>query len=356
MVRLFRKRGIAAGNVAGAVGAFTEAGATHRAEFVSRIKGAYRLATKGEDELGDSMWAEIAKRNLVVHEALMADDGRLEGILNEPGKSDLFYGFHSLFADRTGRLRTGSEKERRTMAEGLFREVVRLCQALGRCRVRNPESPAEQNAFTMKDLEMLLDGLDGVFGSRVHFPNPYPDEFGLVTSRGVASYRAIHALYQAFRVRQLAKVYGARILEIGAGMGRTVGYLWGLGLRDCTIVDLPMTNVAQASFLGQTIGAESITLFGEKPGPGRVRIFTPDWLRKCGEKFDVVLNVDSMTEMDRRYAEEYGAFIRTNAKCFLSINHDANPFRVCDLDAFKPAAVGRFPYWMREGYTEEIYV
>ena len=149
-----------------------------------------------------------------------------------------------------------------------------------------------------------------MFGTRVDFPNPYQDEFGIVTSRGISSYRAIHALYQVFRLRQLTDVHGPRILEIGAGLGRTAGYAHRMGLRQYTIVDLPMTNVAQASFLGQTLGPDSITLFGEDPRAGCVRIMTPEWLRASSETYDVVLNVDSMTEMDRRFAEEYAAFIQ----------------------------------------------
>jgi hypothetical protein len=97
-------------------------------------------------------------------------------------------------------------------------------------------------------------------------------------------------------------------------------------------------------------------LFGETPRADTIRIMTPEWLRSCGESFDVVLNVDSMTEMDRKFADEYAAWIRTNAKCFLSINHDANPFRVSDLEPLKFMSLQRFPYWMRDGYTEEVYI
>jgi hypothetical protein len=68
------------------------------------------------------------------------------------------------------------------------------------------------------------------------------------------------------------------------------------------------------------------------------------------------MNIDSMTEMDRRYANEYAAFIQSNAKCFLSVNHDANPFLVCELAPLKSLFAQRFPYWMRDGYTEEVYV
>lgn len=305
------------------------------------------------------MWNNIGERNARIHQALLADDDSFETILRNPGQSDLFYGFHSLFVSRTGQLREASDEERRSMIDALAQEFLRLCQAVGLRPIRNPEAKYTKKGNvpgTMEDLETVLRDLDAVFGIHINFPNPYPDEFGIVTSRGIASYRAVHALYQAFRLRQLANVYGPRVLEIGAGMGRTIGYAYELGFRQCTIVDLPMTNVAQASFLGQTLGPESITLFGEEPRQGAIRILPPEWLHTSGEDFDVVLNVDSMTEMDRRYADEYAAFIKSNGKCFLSINHDANSFRVWDLSLSKSSFAQRFPYWMREGYTEELYI
>ena len=35
------------------------------------------------------------------------------------------------------------------------------------------------------------------------------------------------------------------------------------GIRHYTIVDLPLTNVSQAGFLGLTLGEQSISLYGE---------------------------------------------------------------------------------------------
>ncbi len=345
-----------AGRVAGA---FTPIGPPSDPELVRRIRRAYRAAYQASPGAGESMWADIGRRQAAIHKALLAEDDSLEAILREPGKTDLFFGFHSLFARRTAELRAASNEQKQSAADALCHEILRLCEAVGLRRIRNPESKAEdlgKSVSAVADVEAAFCELDEMFGTRVEFPNPYPDEFGILTSRGIASYRAIHALYQVFRLRQLTDVYGPRILEIGAGLGRTAGYAHTLGLREYTIVDLPMTNVAQASFLGQTLGPDVITLFGEQPHPGRLRIVTPEWLRASSEIYNVVLNVDSMTEMDRRFADEYAAFIQARAACFLSINHEANRFRVSELAPLQPMFVQRFPYWMREGYTEELYV
>src|SRR5262245_7674150 len=162
--------------------------------------------------------------------------------------------------------------------------------------------------------------------------------------------------YQAFRLRRLTSVHGTRILEIGAGLGRTAYYARRLGLTNYTVVDLPMANVAQASFLGETLGADALVLSGEAPRAGCIRLLTSEWLLDAGETFDVVLNVDSMTEMDRTFADEYARFIQAHARCFLSINHESNPFRVDDLAALGTMFSQRFPYLMRDGYTEEVYL
>ena len=212
------------------------------------------------------------------------------------------------------------------------------------------------HVHTSINVEEELNDVQRCLGVPLEFPNPFQDEFGIKTKRGIVSYRAVQAIYQAFRLRQMADEYGNNIVELGAGLGRTGFYCSRMGMQNYTIVDLPMANVAQAAFLGLTIGERAVSLFGEKASPGQIRIRTPEWLHASDEKFHVVANIDSMVEMDLLYAEEYGRFIATRAKAFLSINHEANKHRVRDLHALYSLQVTRFPYWMRDGYVEEIYV
>ena len=95
-------------------------------------------------------------------------------------------------------------------------------------------------------------------------PNPFESENGLDSSRGVISYRVPQALYQAWRIKKLLKgIQNPKVLEIGAGLGRTAFYANELGIKDYTIVDLPITTVAQAYFLGRTLGEKNICLGGE---------------------------------------------------------------------------------------------
>ncbi|HEX4122323.1 MAG TPA: putative sugar O-methyltransferase [Verrucomicrobiae bacterium] len=340
------------------VGAYSVGGTPPDPTLVQRIKCAYEASMQKWLGPGNSTWAEIGDRHSVIRRALLADDDALKAILTDPGQTDLFYGFDNLCCSIEKR-NNKNRKRRPLLAVVSKRQIIRLGEAMGVRGVPNPEGgPIHTRAKTSAtaEVEATLADLDTVFGFRIEFPNPYPNEFGMPTSRGIATYRATQALYQVFRLLQLTREFGPRIIEIGAGMGRTAGYAHRLGLSQYTIVDLPMANVAQASFLGQTLGPQSITLASEEPRAGAIRIVTPEWLRGCGETFDVVLNVDSMTEMDRKFADEYAAWIQANATCFLSVNHDLNTFRVCDLAPLKRMSRRRFPYWMRDGYTEEIYV
>jgi len=63
-----------------------------------------------------------------------------------------------------------------------------------------------------------------------------------------------------------------------------------------------------------------------------------------------------LTEMDFRVAQAYWEKIKVSTNIFLSINHEANSFRVRDLlvKDLKSLNVQRRLYWMREGYAEEL--
>ena len=114
-----------------------------------------------------------------------------------------------------------------------------------------------------------------------------------------------------------------------------------------------MAMVGQACFLSATLGANNIWLFGEEEptSDDAIRPAPPHWLFAGDEHFDLVLNANSLTEMSRSYAERYISFIVKRAEFFLSINHEANEFRVCDL----LPGMFRFPYPLRNGYVEEWF-
>jgi hypothetical protein len=195
------------------------------------------------------------------------------------------------------------------------------------------------------------------FCAEVIFPAPFAGDLGLTTTRGVASHRAIVALYQAWRVQTLlADCAEKSVIEIGLGMGRTAYYAYRAGVTDYTTVDLPMGMVAQACFLGGALGPDKIWLpgDGEELAEGRIKLLIagdqPDQL------YGLALNSDSMTEMSLRAALEYMGWIGQHARVFLSFNHDNNLFTVAQIATKRFRLAERRPYPMQDGFMEEIFV
>jgi hypothetical protein len=333
--------------------------------LVARIKTAYRLAMENFESAGTSPWAEYGARAQAIHNCLVAeDDEPLIQLLSDPIATNLFYGFYSLSQDLS--IVTDSFEGRALRdweAQQIFGCLVRLAEATGAIRLWNPEGteakPGE-GYCSQAGIEKLLKALDDEIGIHVDFPNPFPNEFGLPSRRGIASYRAPQAIYQAWRVHQLMhSINGTNLLELGAGMGRTAYYAKCLGISNITLVDLPLANVAQAAFLGSALNPNAIWLPGDSNSEqaGRIRICPPKWLESVNENIDVVLNADSMPEMDKTHAIDYFCKISRRAKLFLSINHEAYPLRVRDLPLMSGIDVRatRHPYWMRNGYLEELF-
>jgi hypothetical protein len=229
-----------------------------------------------------------------------------------------------------------------------------LAEATGAEAVWYPEANLDRCAGF--DVDGMLDAIARRIGE-IDFPNPFPNEFGMLTSRGIASYRTFQSIYQAWRLLCVSRsIKDERIVEIGPGIGRTAYYANKLGLKDYTTVDLPLGNIAQACFLSGVLGEDAITLPGEPVQRGRIRIETPSWFAATDEKFGVAFNADSMTEMAIDNANAYAEKIIAGTRTFVSINHEINAFKIADLPALKGVLEWRFPYWMRKGYVEHHYL
>ncbi len=318
-------------------------------ELVPRIVAAYQASNAISAKPSQSMWEVIAEKKGDVHEALAR--GQIEEVqrlLRDPGKTDLFYGFDNL-ARSINTERPGLELH----SVVIYQHLLFLAEATGVKRRWNPENAT---TFPLPTVDKLLALIDEGVGHQVVFPNPFPGEIGLSSSRGIISHRSVQAIYQAWRVYNLVKGNrDARIVEVGAGLGRTAFYAAKFGLHNYTIVDLPLTSVAQGYFLGRTLGPDAICLFKEERSG--IAILPPLEFLNSDDRYDLVLNADSLTELDPETASAYCEAFRDRANIFLSINHEVNPFTVHELyAAIAGPAVSRTPYWMRAGYVEEIFV
>jgi hypothetical protein len=264
-------------------------------DLLDRVKRAYRLASEMSHPPGP-IWRRIDARRRPIHEALISrDNGLLRAILADPAATDLFYGIDNIFADFVDHLERQEEDHAAEWARS-------LCQFFGAT-------------------DFSFDALDTALSQRVDFPNPFRGEIGYATARGLASGRALWAIYQTARLRQI--IDGRRnVLEIGPGMARVGYYAGRAGLR-YTTVDLPLGIVAQACFLAATLGPDAIWLPGDDPADAddKIRLLSPAMLRDRDEQFDVILNADSYVELGWPEALRYGFWLKRHARFFLSINH-----------------------------------
>jgi hypothetical protein len=329
--------------------------------LVARILTNYRrLANDGLTQ-GDSMWTDFFNRyHKEIHEAFITGDTKAgQNILRFPATNNLFYGFDSLalfFTENhtSGRLSKVSKKRLKD-AKQVLGSLAIFSQAIGVRPVKaidKKSKPFDEN--------IVLDELEKFLRLKLLFPNPYPQEYGLKTRNGIASSRAIQALYQAYRVKSLLnEVEKPKVLEIGAGLGRTAYYASAFGITDYTIVDLPLTLAAQAYFLGCTLGEDRVVFLPEVINNTHktVSLLSMKEFIDSNAKYDLILNVDSITEMDLTIAKQYADAVSQRCKSFISINHEMNSFFAKDLFLGRSNIINysRYPYWMRAGYVEEIF-
>lgn len=329
--------------------------------LVSRVMAAYKFANT-KFEPSDSFWDKaILKLNSDIDEALMgSDQSQAAGKLRDPQNNCHFWGFDSIAQAPKGKTEPHQLLLERLDPVGNWQELytlwtqdklICLANVLGTTKLFYPEGARDYQGQTT---DILLDEINEVLPFELEFPNPYAGELGLQSSRGIVSFRALQALYQAWRINEIrGDREEFRVLEIGAGLGRTAYFAHQFGITDYSIIDIPMTGAAQAYFLGRTLGEDCINLYGEN-SKGSVNLLPASALHELDQNYDLIVNIDSFTEMAEESMIGYWNFILEATPEFLSINHDENSRSVSDLFANDSRLrVKRHPYWMRRGYVEE---
>ncbi len=189
--------------------------------------------------------------------------------------------------------------------------------------------------------------------------------YGIQTSRGLFSDRDLMALYIALKIKSKYPLE-SRIMEIGGGAGQVAYWLYQLGYRNIFMVDLPGVAACQAYQLAANIGAENVS-FSHENLQTAVKFLLPSQLKHRVDRFNLVVNSDSMPEMDKESLNGYLEFIANNSDSFYSINQEA---RSTSLDmnaqhvvhrvikkefAERFTRIDRSKFWLRDGYTEEWY-
>lgn len=170
--------------------------------MVARLKAAYRYATASFAGHGSSvLWTMIAEKQADIHAALLADDDSLASLLADPCGTYLYYGVDNLYPAFRD---TGLQSPQHQSLELAARDALAtLAEALGADRSWNPEGGAlfpHKEPKPTRGADDLLSDIENALGATLDFPSPFPGELGLSTARGVVTYRAVHAIYQAHRL------------------------------------------------------------------------------------------------------------------------------------------------------------
>ncbi|MFY9294359.1 MAG: hypothetical protein WAP03_27285 [Methylorubrum rhodinum] len=318
--------------------------------IAARLIAAWRHSAAAAPEAAEEgMWAARSTGFSAFHTALRAGDARALAALLAP----LFQSHlaHGIAMGRTTAALARHAPE--IFAAAWCDRLLRLAEALGVEPVRCPE----QGDFA-RPLERVgkIERIEAALGFRLVFPDvgaPY----GVRLREKILPEHAFSHAYAAWRIRRLNP--GPRLAEIGGGFGGLAWFLRDEG-RSYTILDLPFTNVIQGWFLLKA--GLSVSLAGEPEA--RLRVL-PWWEIHRDARYDLVINQDSIPEMPPDAAAMYVARIREIAPLFYSVNQEA---AAANTEAFRQGIVpnlvardggyrrlGRNPFWLRDGYVEEIY-
>ena len=318
-------------------------------KYLSRLLKEYLLREKkySYNKNSSNIWDPIFKSFQKDLKSILhcKDNIKIENVLNNPGKTNLFIGFEN----------NVSAKNWTNKTEHMYAldKLLSFAEFLGIQDIYNPE---QDNISVKKiNIEDLLKKIEKKINIKLNFKNVFPGESGFLTSKGILNEKEIQALYAAYKISKIVNK-NQSILEIGAGLGRTAYYCNLFGIKDYTIVDIPITFLAQANYLGRVLSEKKIVFENElsKKYRNKIKLISPEYFLKNNSKYDLILNCDSLTEINHDIAFSYMKQI-SKSKFFISINHEKNNFNVSSLiKKFKFKEYSRNLYWLRKGYIEEL--
>lgn len=238
--------------------------------------------------------------------------------------------------------------------------LLSFLEFMGVTGVQNPEQGANMLTTDFNPALKLAFERLAVWGyPDLEFPKWQGGLFGLETNMGMVDSRMFQSLYQAVKIaRKLENNFNAPICEIGGGSGYVIYWLYKMGFRDLTVVDLPQISMCQGWMLRQNLSADVIRFEGE-PHTAPINIVgMSDYVKR---DYALVINSDSLPEMHSSIAHRYLHHVQDHADWFYSINQEsaANGQLIIRGEIYrnfpKMKLQDRNIFWMRKGYTEEWY-
>ena len=184
-------------------------------DLLLRLIRFYKIASASYSQPEGSMWGSIANLKTDVHEALIGGDlALLRQLLMNPMSTNLYFGMDTLAIYNQHAF---DENVLQPLIQKQIEEnFLNLCEISGAKRFWNYEVNPVHPLF---DFEEQIRNLETTLGFVISFPNPFPLEYGLVSSRGIIGHRVPAAIYHSLKVRELTKIVnGNKIVEIGGGV------------------------------------------------------------------------------------------------------------------------------------------
>lgn len=234
------------------------------------------------------------------------------------------------------------------VGDGGKEEIVKLAQAL--------QIPDQEN------LDDVLDNIQSALPFPINFPEFHGNCIqGLQTKYGIATNRHVWYLWVLKRILELCPNPNIGIIEIGAGFGVLGYYLDRAGYRDYTTIDLAMANACQTYFLSRNLPGRNVIVSGDVLNPFDQQyedsiklLHSTDFKDVPKGRFGIMVNMDGLTEMGIEHATKYAK--HDCASMMLSINHEMNSYRVCDIIQPHRNRKYRNAFLLRDAYIEELYV
>ncbi len=245
----------------------------------------------------------------------------------------------------------------------------RLAEALGVLPFECPEQGHWGQNINV-DIHKTITDLEDVIGYEIQSPQAGSGTFGLTTQRGILSRKDLIAIYQAHRLAEiLDDDFLKPIAEIGGGAGILMFHLYKKGFRNLKLYDLMHVAAIQSYYLIKSLPKAKIRLFGENESQENNITILPYWefYNSPKNSYKLVLNSDSLPEIERKLVEQFLEGIKRSSNLFLSFNQEGSAPMwerehgvqhvikdlIREIGGFKRKY--RFPFWMRRGYVEELY-
>jgi len=239
--------------------------------------------------------------------------------------------------------------------------LIKLARSLGIFKVKNPEGGIHTNVDydQLSNSDILLK-IEDKIGFNISLPPFIGNRKVLMTDRGIITDRHCAYLWIVKRIIELLPDRNSAIIEIGGGLGLLGYFLDKVGYKDYTVIDLANANAIQTYFLSQNLPEREMILSSESNDPYDIKhreslklLHSTDFHNIPKDRFNIMINIDGMTEMGIETARGYMS--SDCAPIFLSINHEVNAYKIIDI--YKPfwELKYRYPFWIRDGYVEELF-